>query len=88
MSPYKYIRQDLDNPKMGLQSAKKSLKFKLDEVARSEYAIKVLNFQTSKYDYNYSIFFFLLIDYSVEKCTKRCRKNVDSEDPDQAVRAA
>lgn len=34
VSPYKYIRQDLDNPTIELQSAKKSLKFKLDEVAR------------------------------------------------------
>lgn len=34
VSPYKWVRQDLDHPSPELQSAKKSLKFKLDEVAR------------------------------------------------------
>ena len=36
VSPYKWLRQDLDHPSPELQSAKKSLKFKLDEVARSK----------------------------------------------------
>ncbi|XP_052228212.1 SLAIN motif-containing protein 2-like isoform X2 [Dreissena polymorpha] len=34
MSPYKWIRQDLDNPSPEVHSARKALKFKLDEVAR------------------------------------------------------
>ncbi|XP_045204115.2 SLAIN motif-containing protein 2-like isoform X2 [Mercenaria mercenaria] len=34
VSPYKYMRQDLDNPSPDVQSAKRSLKYKLDEVAR------------------------------------------------------
>ncbi|XP_060570949.1 SLAIN motif-containing protein 2-like isoform X2 [Ruditapes philippinarum] len=34
VSPYKYMRQDLDNPSPDVQSAKRSLKYRLDEAAR------------------------------------------------------
>lgn len=34
MSPYKWVRLDFDNPSPDIQSARKCLKFKLDEVAR------------------------------------------------------
>ncbi|WAQ98184.1 SLAI2-like protein [Mya arenaria] len=34
MSPYKWVRQDLDSPAPDITSARKSLKYKLDEVAR------------------------------------------------------
>lgn len=46
VSPYKYIRQDLDNPSPDVQSAKRSLKYKLEEVARMSRSSSTPAFQS------------------------------------------
>ena len=79
VSPYKYIRQDLDNPTIELQSAKKSLKFKLDEVARSKYTVTTV-LRTLEFDFNFRESVFLQKTKNQMSTTHSRLKNEFMED--------